>query len=105
MIDDLPRDHAMIRKLLIVVLPLIGVALAACAGPGPGLTGNDIGGIITWSPDHQRIARPWAAEHCARYYKTARITSIHARYGDYIAFACERRPVRYRRGVTLHARG
>jgi hypothetical protein len=99
----LARGLAMIRKLLIAALP--AVALTACAGPGPGLTGNDTGGIITWSPEHQSIARPWAAEHCARYYKAARITSIHARYGDYIAFACERRPARYRYGVTLRTRG
>lgn len=77
----------MIRNLpaaLLLALPLV-----ACAGPGPGLTGNDTGGIITWSPEHQRLARQWAGEHCANYGKFARITSIHAQYGDYIGFACE----------------
>ncbi|MGH6683164.1 MAG: hypothetical protein ACRECA_04430 [Pseudolabrys sp.] len=73
-------------KLLAAVLPTI--ALAACAGPGPGLTGNDTGGIITWSPEHQQVAREWAAEHCARYNKHARITSMNARYGEYIGFTC-----------------
>jgi len=63
--------------------------LAACTGPGSGLTGNDTGGIITWSPEHQQVAREWAADHCARYGKYARITSIHAQYGDYIGFTCQ----------------
>jgi hypothetical protein len=75
----------MIRKLLPALLPVL---LAACAGPGPGLTGNDTGGIIAWSPENQSMARDWAASHCARYHKYARITSVHRRYGDYIAFAC-----------------
>ncbi len=63
------------------------LALAAC-GIGPGLTGNDTGGIINWTPDHQRVARAWASEHCARYGKIARISSVYARYGQYISFEC-----------------
>ena len=59
--------------------------LAACSG----LTGNDSGGIITWSPEHQQVARDWAAEHCARYGKYARITSVQAQYGGYIGFTCQ----------------
>jgi hypothetical protein len=74
------------RKLPIVAL--VPLLLAACTGPGPGLTGNGTGGIITWSPEHQHVARDWAAGHCARYGKYARITSIHAQYGDYIGFSC-----------------
>ena len=79
----------MIRKFLLCALPLM---LAGCVGPGPGLTGNDTGGIIVWSPQNARVAKDWAAEHCARYGKFARITSVHAQYGDYIAFACQFRP-------------
>jgi hypothetical protein len=60
----------------------------ACSAVGPGLTGNDTGGIINWTPEHQRVARPWAAAHCASFGKAARITSIYARYGQYIAFEC-----------------
>jgi len=70
----------------------IGWSLTASADPGPGLTGNDTGGIITWSPQHQRMARQWAAAHCAQYGEVAHITSIHPRYGDYIGFACDWRP-------------
>jgi hypothetical protein len=77
-------ENAMNRKLLIVALASILLG----TGPGPGLTGNDTGGIITWSPEHQHMARDWAGEHCARYGKFARITSIHRQYGDYIGFNC-----------------
>jgi hypothetical protein len=34
------------------------------------------------------MARPWAAAHCASFGKAARIISIYARYGQYIAFEC-----------------
>lgn len=49
------------RRLLLALVLLLGPTLAAQAGlglgPAPGLTGNSTGGIITWSPAHQRIAR------------------------------------------------
>jgi hypothetical protein len=75
----------MLRIPLTVVA--LAAALAAC-GVGPGLTGNDTGGIINWTPEHQLAAPEWAAQHCARYGKVARITSVYARYGQYISFAC-----------------
>ena len=81
----------MTRRILIV-LPLVALSVAACAGPGPGLTGNDTGGIISWSPENQAMAREWAGAHCARYGKYAHITSVHRQYGDYISFACAFRP-------------
>ena len=34
-----------------------------------------------------------ASEHCARYAKTAHITSVHRVYGDYIGFRCRRGPL------------
>ncbi len=74
-------------KRIFPIAALLG--LAACTGPGSGLTGNDTGGIITWSPEHQQVARDWASDHCARYGKYARITSVHAQYGDYIGFTCQ----------------
>ncbi len=58
------------------------------AGPGAGLTGNDIGGIIPWSEANRAIARDLADQHCARYGKVARFTSATMQYGDYIAFSC-----------------
>jgi hypothetical protein len=69
---------------LLLIVPLAG----AEAGVGP-FEANDTGGIIAWSPEAQRHARLIAQDHCARYGKLARITSVHARYGNYIAFACE----------------
>jgi hypothetical protein len=78
------------RRAMKRVLPIAALlGLAACTGPNAGLTGNDSGGIITWSPEHQQVARDWAADHCARYGKYARITSVHAQYGDYIGFTCQ----------------
>lgn len=87
-------------KSLVIAAVMLGATTSAYAdyaglGPGPGLTGNSTGGIITWSPWHQHIARHWAAYHCAQYGEIARITSVHARYGDYIGFSC--RFPRYRR--------
>ena len=54
------------------------------------INGNDTGGIIPWSPA-LRAYGYWEAaqDHCAGYHKRARITSVHARYGDYVGFACE----------------
>jgi hypothetical protein len=84
----------------------LATLLGACAGPGPGLTGNDTGGIIQWTPEHHAHARDMAAEHCARYDKSARITSVHAVYGDYIGFACRwRRDPLIERRVVLRSRG
>ncbi len=50
----------------------------------PGLSGNDVGGIIQWSPEAEYVYRDLAFFHCARFNKIAVITSIHRRYGDYV---------------------
>ncbi len=71
----------------------VGWSLTASASPWwGGITGNDTGGIIPWSPENQRAAPDWAAEHCARYGKFAQITSNIHQYGYYIAFDCDWRP-------------
>jgi len=72
--------------MLVVVVIL--TSLAACAGPGPSLTGNDTGGIIAWTPEVDLIYRDIAAAHCARWNRLAGITSVHRAYGDYIGFQC-----------------
>jgi hypothetical protein len=55
-----------------------------------GINGNDTGGIIPWSPALRAYGyRDAAQHHCGGYHKLARITSVHARYGDYVGFACE----------------
>jgi hypothetical protein len=55
---------------------------------GLGLTGNDTGGIIAWTPDVDLTYRDIAAAHCARWNRLAGITSVHRTYGDYIGFQC-----------------
>jgi hypothetical protein len=69
-----------------------GAAVAGLAGPGPGLTGNDTGGIIAYSPAIEHLYREMAAAHCARWGRLAHITSVHRRYGDYIGFVCIDKP-------------
>ncbi len=68
------------------------VAGAVFLGPGPGLTGNDTGGIIAYSPAVKAVYREMAADWCARWGRLAHVTSVHARYGDYISFVCMDRP-------------
>jgi hypothetical protein len=94
-----------LRVLGMVASLAIAAAVGACAGPGPGLTGNDIGGIIQWTPENQLYAREMAGAHCAGYNKYARITSVHAVYGDYIDFACDwRGPTVIEHRVHVHHR-
>jgi hypothetical protein len=52
------------------------------------LVGNDIGGMISWSPESERLAPAASGAHCAAYGKDARITSVYRQYGHYIGFAC-----------------
>ena len=78
---------------LAVVLAGAGsVARANLVGPGPGITGNDTGGIIPYSPAVEGIYRDMAAAHCARWGRLSHVTSVHRRYGDYISFVCIDRP-------------
>jgi hypothetical protein len=77
-----------VAAVLMSLAALAGAALAGVLGPGPGLTGNDTGGIIQWTPETDQIYREIAAAHCARWNRFAGITSVHRAYGDYIAFQC-----------------
>jgi hypothetical protein len=69
---------------------VIGVALALMSGRAHAqvYSGNDTGGIISWSCEAEALAPAIAAEYCARWDKYPRITSVHRQYGDYIAFRC-----------------
>ena len=62
--------------------------LAACAGPGPGLTGNDTGGIIPYANVSQQDAMAMAGAHCGSYGKLAKGTGVDPRYGGYYSFSC-----------------
>jgi hypothetical protein len=82
--------------LALAFLCFTGTAALAGAifvGPGPGLTGNDTGGIISYSPDLDRVAyREMATEWCARWGRLSHVTSMHRIYGDYVSFVCIDRP-------------
>jgi len=80
-----------------LALPALTCSASAGAvflGPGPGLTGNDIGGIIQSTPEvlHHRLYRAIAADWCARWGRLSHVTSVHRRYGDYIGFVCIDKP-------------
>ena len=73
-----------------LALSLLTVPAHAQMWSVEGFRGNDTGGIIPWSPALRAYGyRVAAQEHCAGYNRIARITSVHARYGDYVGFACE----------------
>ncbi|MGO9932875.1 MAG: hypothetical protein ACLPV8_13830 [Steroidobacteraceae bacterium] len=85
------------RNLLVVIALALSLPLAASValagvifvGPTPGLTGNDTGGIISYSPDLSLAAyHDMAAGWCARWGRLSHLTSVHRRYGDYVAFVC-----------------
>ena len=67
----------MVRKLLIALSVIACAALggsaaalawgAGFAGPGPGVTGNDTGGIFPYSPNVEPIYHQIAGDHCARW--------------------------------------
>lgn len=90
------------RKFVLVValaLSLLGAggdrahAGAVFLGPGPGLTGNDTGGIIAYGPRLQHgIYHEMAANWCARWGRLSHVTSMHLRPGDYVGFVCIDRP-------------
>jgi hypothetical protein len=75
-----------------------GAALAELFGPGPWFGriwayGNDTGGIIPYSPDVKLVDyREMAASYCAHWRRLSHVTSVHRRYGDYVAFVCIDRP-------------
>jgi hypothetical protein len=91
---------AMGRSVSILVASIVALAAGGTAiagsgltgAPGPGITGNDTGGIIPYSPYIERVYRQMAADHCARWGRLSHVTSVSRRYGDYIAFVCIDKP-------------
>ncbi len=78
------------RAALVVIGLILGTILGASAASAQDtyVKGNDTGGIISWSCEAEVAAPAIAAEHCARFDKAHRITSVHRQYGDYISFQC-----------------
>ena len=75
------------RWMFSIVLVMNSVAAFADT-VHPGLTGNDTGGIIQWTPATDHIYRDIAVAHCAHWNRLTSITSIHRAYGEYIGFQC-----------------
>ena len=68
---------------------IVGIGISASSvGAEPFVKSNDTGGIISWSCEAEAEARAIAFHECARFDKYPRITSVHRRYGDFIAFNC-----------------
>jgi hypothetical protein len=87
------RHTASIIALIVALTWCAGdAALASFTGPGPGITGNDTGGIIPYSPAVAGIYRQLAADYCASWGRLSHVTSVHRRYGDYIGFVCIDKP-------------
>jgi hypothetical protein len=74
----------------VVLAAALGVTLTSCGVYGP--KGNDVGGIIPWSPEAEVAAIDIAQNNCGRFNKYAVITSVHRVYGDYISYACWWKP-------------
>jgi hypothetical protein len=83
---------------LALSLGATGVALATWAGPAspagprPGITGNDTGGIFPYSPDLEGSYKLIASDYCARWHRLSHVTSVHRAYGDYVSFVCIDKP-------------
>lgn len=70
------------------LLAVVAALTSACAGPGPGVTGNNMGGIIPWSPANESFAFDLSDAHCGQYGKIGWVTSVYRQPGHYIGFAC-----------------
>jgi hypothetical protein len=87
------RCYPTIFLAAIVALTLGGgAAVASFLGPGAGITGNDTGGIIPYSPSIELIYPQLARDYCASWGRLAHITSVNRHYGDYIGFVCIDKP-------------
>ena len=80
-------------RIGVLLVATLGLALASCVGVS-GHKGNDIGGIIAWSPENEQMARQLAQENCGWFRKYAVITSIVRGYGNYISYECRWNPRR-----------
>ena len=87
----------MISRILALMLLAAGISAAQAQ---PYTTGNDIGGLIVWTPENEMQAHIAAQGHCAYYGKEAYLTSIYRQYGHYIGFTCV-----FPRGYVLRERG
>ena len=77
-----------------VLVGCVSLLLLANCGVGPGITGNESGGIIPYAlvaaqPGSNRVvAAAMASDFCAHYNKRSRVKTINRKYGDYVTFEC-----------------
>ena len=86
-------------------LAILGAALGSVlaltlGGCIRGSVGNDVGGIIPWSPEAEANALDVAQSNCARSQQYAVITSVHREYGDYIGYRCQYDPPPRQRPIS-----
>ena len=90
------RGHSiLVASIIALALGGGGKALAGFGfgGPaGPRITGNDTGGIMSYSPALEGVYPRIAAAYCARWGRLSHVTSVHRQYGDYISFVCIDKP-------------
>ena len=67
---------------------MLSLVAGTAQGGNFAFWGNDMGGIIPWSPAVDDVYREVANEHCAIYKKIAHITSIRHDYSEFIGFEC-----------------
>jgi len=77
----------------LLAMAVAALPLAAQAGNLPfsgmiGITANDTGGVIQWTPEIAHVYREIAADYCARWHRIARITSVRPSYGEFVSFVC-----------------
>ena len=82
--------HAVVMPAAVALGTLAAgcAAHAGAAGPDPGVTGNDNGGIIQYVPGIEHAYKEIAVAYCARWNRYAGIGSVRHAYGEYISFQC-----------------
>jgi hypothetical protein len=78
------------RGLLTFALSVAVMTLAGCGGPTA--TGNDLGGVMSWSGQSPADAFKAAEAHCQKVGKRARIAQIVPPTGDAkgaVVFSCD----------------
>jgi hypothetical protein len=64
-----------------------------CTSHYSDVAGNDLGGMVNWTPGNELMSDVIAQNYCAKFDRTGYVTRINRRPGDYIAFRCLTYPV------------
>jgi hypothetical protein len=87
-----PKE-APVRPRQTIFVATLAMMLGSCTGVH-GPVGNDLGGIIPWSPEAEASAHDIAQANCSRYGQYAVIDSVVRGYGNYISYNCQWYPPR-----------